>query len=51
MGLASIVKPRANRVIGIDASTNSIAFAIIEDGKLVASVVQEGLIRVKKPKP
>lgn len=34
MGLANIVKPKASRVIGIDASTSSIAFAIIEDGKL-----------------
>ena len=35
MGLANIIKPKANRVIGIDASTSSIAFGIIEDGKLV----------------
>lgn len=35
MGIASLVKPRARRVIGIDASTSSVAFGIIENGKLV----------------
>ena len=34
MGLADLIKPKAHRVIGIDASTNSVAFAIIDDGKL-----------------
>lgn len=35
MGIGSLQKKKANRVIGIDASTNSLAFAIFEDGKPV----------------
>jgi Holliday junction resolvasome RuvABC endonuclease subunit len=35
MGLSDLVKPKAQRVIGIDASTSSIAFGIIENGNLV----------------
>ena len=31
MKLASLVKTKANRVLGIDASTNSIAFCLMED--------------------
>jgi Holliday junction resolvasome RuvABC endonuclease subunit len=34
MGIADIMKPKAHRVIGIDASTSSIAFGIIDNGKL-----------------
>ena len=31
MTLASLVKTKANRVLGIDASTNSIAFCLLEN--------------------
>ena len=31
MTLASLAKTKANRVLGIDASTNSIAFCLMED--------------------
>lgn len=31
MKLASLIKTKANRVLGIDASTNSIAFCLMED--------------------
>lgn len=34
MGIADLLKPKAHRVIGIDASTSSVAFAIVHDGKL-----------------
>lgn len=33
MTLAKLVKTKANRVLGIDASTNSIAFCLMEDDK------------------
>lgn len=33
MGLGQLTKVKASRVIGIDASTKSLAFAIFEDGK------------------
>ena len=33
MKLASLVKTQANRVLGIDASTNSIAFCLMENDK------------------
>jgi Holliday junction resolvasome RuvABC endonuclease subunit len=33
MTLASLVKTKANRVLGIDASTNSIAFCLLENNK------------------
>lgn len=33
MTLADLVKTKANRVLGIDASTNSIAFCLMEDDK------------------
>lgn len=33
MGIGQLTKVKAKRVIGIDASTNSLAFAIFEDGK------------------
>lgn len=33
MGLKNLTKPKATRVIGIDASTNSIAFAVFDNGK------------------
>lgn len=33
MTLANLVKTKANRVLGIDASTNSIAFCLMEDDK------------------
>jgi Holliday junction resolvasome RuvABC endonuclease subunit len=33
MGLASLVKTKAPRVLGIDASTNSIAFCLMENDK------------------
>lgn len=33
MGLKNLTRPKATRVIGIDASTNSIAFGVFEDGK------------------
>ena len=33
MGLAQLALPKAKSVLGIDASTNSIAFCKIEDGK------------------
>jgi len=33
MTLASLVKSKASRVLGIDASTNSIAFCLMEDDK------------------
>jgi Holliday junction resolvasome RuvABC endonuclease subunit len=36
MGIASLAKHKASRVIGIDASTASVAFGIVEDGKLVS---------------
>lgn len=35
MGLGNLTKKQAKRVIGIDASTNSLAFAVFEDGKPV----------------
>lgn len=35
MSIGSLTKVKASRVIGIDASTNSLAFAILEDGKPV----------------
>lgn len=36
MSIASLTKKKAKRVIGIDASTNSLAYAIFDDGKAVA---------------
>ena len=33
MGIGSLTKKKARRVIGIDSSTKSIAFAVFEDGK------------------
>ncbi len=33
MTLASLVKTKANRVLGIDASTNSVAFCLMENDK------------------
>ncbi len=33
MTLADLVKTKANRVLGIDASTNSIAFCLMENDK------------------
>ncbi|MEY3878996.1 MAG: hypothetical protein EB150_06270 [Nitrososphaeria archaeon] len=33
MTLASLIKTKANRVLGIDASTNSIAFCLLENNK------------------
>lgn len=33
MGIGSLTKPQGNRIIGIDASTNSLAYAVIENGK------------------
>lgn len=36
MGIGSLSKPKASRVIGVDASTNSLAFAIFDDGKPVS---------------
>lgn len=33
MGIGQLTKKKANRVIGLDASTYSLAFAIFEDGK------------------
>ena len=33
MRLAELVKTKANRVLGIDASTNSVAFCLMEDDK------------------
>lgn len=35
MGLGSLNKIKAKRIIGIDASTNSLAFAVFDDGKPV----------------
>lgn len=35
MGLADLSKKKAKRVVGIDCSTNSLAFAIFEDGEPV----------------
>lgn len=35
MSLANLVKPKANKVLGIDASTSSIAFCLFENGKPV----------------
>lgn len=35
MGIGALTKKKASRVIGIDSSTNSIAFAVFEDGKPV----------------
>ena len=35
MRLAELVKTKANRVLGIDASTNSVAFCLMEDDKPV----------------
>lgn len=35
MTLASLVKTKANRVLGIDASTNSIAFCLLENNRPV----------------
>lgn len=35
MTLASLVKTKANRVLGIDASTNSVAFCLIENNRPV----------------
>lgn len=35
MSLASLRKTKAKRVLGIDASTASVAFCLIEDGKIV----------------
>lgn len=36
MSIGQLTKVKANRVIGIDASTNSLAFAIFEDGKPIS---------------
>ena len=33
MKLADLVKTKANRVLGIDASTNSVAFCLMENDK------------------
>lgn len=35
MGLKNLTRPKATRVIGIDASTNSIAFGVFDNGKPV----------------
>ena len=35
MSLASLIKHKGSRVMGVDASTNTIAYAIIDNGKLV----------------
>lgn len=35
MSLAKLIKQKGTRVMGIDASTNSVAYAIIDNGKLV----------------
>lgn len=35
MGIEDLVKVKAGRIIGIDASTNSLAFAVFDDGKPV----------------
>lgn len=35
MTLAKLIKTKANRVLGIDASTNSIAFCLIENNQPV----------------
>ena len=35
MGIGALTKKRGNRVIGIDASTKSLAWSIVEDGKAV----------------
>lgn len=37
MSLAKLTRPKANRVIGIDASTKSLAFAIFEAGEFVGA--------------
>jgi Holliday junction resolvasome RuvABC endonuclease subunit len=36
VSLAELTKTKAHRVLGVDASTNSIAFCIFEDGKVVS---------------
>jgi len=36
MSLASLKKVKAHRILGVDASTNSIAFCIFEDGQVVS---------------
>jgi Holliday junction resolvasome RuvABC endonuclease subunit len=36
MGIESLAKTKARRVIGLDCSTKSLAFAVFEDGKPVA---------------
>ena len=33
MKLAELIKTKANRVLGIDASTNSVAFCLMENDK------------------
>lgn len=35
MGIGSLTKKKANRVLGIDSSTKSLAYAVFEDGKPV----------------
>jgi Holliday junction resolvasome RuvABC endonuclease subunit len=35
MSLAKLIKPKFTKVLGVDASTNSIAFCLIEDRKVV----------------
>ena len=32
MGLGSLSKPKAHKVLGIDASTNSVAFCLMDNG-------------------
>ena len=32
MGLASLAKTKAHKVLGIDASTNSVAFCLMDNG-------------------
>jgi len=45
VSLAKLIKPRSNRVLGIDASTNSIAFCLMENKKAIkwGEITFEGL--------
>ncbi len=55
MKLADLVKTKANRVLGIDASTNSVAFCLMENDKplkwgkinLVGSDIYEKIYNAK----
>ena len=46
MKLAELIKTKANRVLGIDASTNSVAFCLMEGdkplkwGKIISQIVK-----------